>query len=328
MSKALGKGESIIENGNMRTAYKKAVEEALMDAVREYYGNNSDNETEIPDITPEYVKFIKSYKITARNTDGYKIDVGVEASLDTVSLKDASRLLNRRLDTAVFAFTPIPGTGLAYSEISKIINNTLQSKNFSTMDQNTFAYVITDPNDTAGIIGAFGGVNSKYLFKFDFEAVFPEEVEGGNLCELTATTDIRIKRGEAKALKVETSSQNPNKKECFTEALTQAVSSTIDYVRANIIQEQSENSHVYSYEIKTINFKNMVSTNKFLIGLRQKGLVNSFRGISFASKENLFSVESLFDKETLVEKIKETGLDKNVGIAIGDKGLILDFNPY
>lgn len=324
-SKAIGKGEAIIEKGNMREAYKVATESALLDAVREYLWNSEEIE-DIPDITPEFIKFIKSYKVTARSVDGYKVNIGVEASLDAVTLKDANQFLNKKLDTAVFVFSPLAsGSPVTNNDVSRTITQILQNKNFSIMEQNKFLYNITNQSDNTQIVNAFGSVNAKYLFKINLDVTYPDIELSENTCEVAMVTDIKMKNGDEKVLKVSIGLPETDKKQCVIDSINQGLASTIDYIRDNIIQEQSENAKVYYYEIKAINFTNMIATNKFFGSLKQKRFVNSYKAASFASKEIIFNIESLFDKDKLKEKISEAKLDKDIKIETNPKGLVLDF---
>lgn len=323
MNKSVGIGEAIIENKDMVAAYKTALDEALIDAIREYLEMNSDNTT-ILDITPEYLKFIKSYKVTSRTADEYKISISVEVALDTVTINDASRFINKRLDTAVFIFKTSPVV-TSNAEIGSIINKTLQLNNFSTMDQSNFSYLITDINDVAQVTNAFSSINGKFMFKFDFTIKEPDATITENVCEVDTTTEIKIKRGEEKALKITTSSLNKDKNKCISEAVAQAVNMTIDYVRTNIIPEEPQNAQVHSYEIQIINYKNMVSTNKFMATLIQKGFINAHKASAFASKEIIFKVESIFDPAGLQQKIREAGLDSAIAVTVQGNGLTLDF---
>lgn len=325
MSKSVGIGEAIIENGDMVAAYKMALDEALIDAIKEYYEIASDNASEIPDITPEYLKFIKSYKITSRTADEFKVNINVEVALDTVTIKDATRFINKRLDTAVFLFKTTPAN-LATNDIGLLINKILQNNNFSTMDQSNFSYMITDMNDIVQVTNAFSGVNGKYMFQFDFNIKYPEKTESLNVCEIETTTAIKIKRGEEKALKITTVSQNPDKLKCLSEAVSQAVNMTMEYVRTNIIKEEPENEQIHSYEIKVVNFKNMVSTNKLISSLVQKGFINTYKTSAFASKEIVFNVESIFTPDGLMKIIKEAGLDKDMTVNQNLNGLTFDFD--
>lgn len=310
----------------MRAAYKTALESALIDAVREYLWN-SEEVAEIPDITPEFIKFVKSYKVTSSSVDGYKINVGVEAVLDAVTLKDANQFLNNKIDTAVFVFSqPTTNSPLTNMEVSKIITQILQSKNFSTMEQNKFSYNITNPNDNIQIVNTFGSVNAKYLFKINLDITYPDIEQSDNICDVAMVTDIKMKNGEEKVLKVSVGLPELDKKQCVAGSISQGLTTTIDYIRNNIIQEHSENAQVYYYEIKAVNFTNMIATNKFFGSLKQRRFVNNFKAASFASKEIIFNIESLFDKDKLKEKISEAGLDKNININVDSKGLILDFS--
>ena len=334
ISKTIGLGEAIIENSNMKAAYKTAIQNALLDAIREYYVNASEN-GEIPDVTPEYIKFIKSYKITSRNIDDFKVFVSVEAYLDNVTIKDPKPFLTKRLDTIVFMFSNLPEAVISDSEISKTMNNVLQAQNFSTMDQNNFAYLITDPENKPQIINAFNSVGAKYLLLFSFVLTYPEHLEKNQsiideptyTCEITVNANLRSKQGKEKKITLSINSGNKDRTKCAKEAMNKGLISLVEYLRTNILLDEATISRIHSYQIKVINFKNMVNTNKFFESLKQKGFVNSYKVTSFASKEVLFNVETIFEPTILQQKITDAGLNQNIIVKNENNGLVLDFSP-
>ncbi len=311
----------------MRSAYKNALDNAIIGAVRAYYKSNMSGGSKTPDISPEYVKFVKSYKILSRSVSGYTVRIRIAADLDNVALQDAGIFINNPVNTAVFVFDGISSKILSDDEQAVIIDRALTSKNFSTNEQRNFLYGVSDMGSNSQVSKQFKNVYSRYLFKFSFKPSFDNLSDPDNSCELTTTTDILSRDGQSRTLKIETSSLKFNEKQCVSDAMRKAVVATVDYARTNLIQIPEQNKQLNSYKIKAINFKNMVGTNNFISALKQRGFISQYRAVSFSGKEIVFQIESYFTEKELEEKLKTvTSDDMNFTYSTDGEGIILDFS--
>lgn len=319
-------GKAVIEKGDMRTAYKNALENALIGSVRSYYKSNLPSRS-MPDISSEYIKFIKRYNILSRDVTDYTVSVRILTELDTVALKDAGVFINNPVNNAVFVFSGIADNILSTDKQSSLIDNALLSKNFSTGEQRNFQYAITDMENRSQVLDAFKNFYSNYLFIFKFSPTFSDMKNSDNNCELVTTTEVISKDAQNRTLKIETGSAQTNQDRCISESMQKAVISTIDYIRINIIQEPDQNRILLSYKIKAINFKNMVGTNNFISALKQRGFITDYKATSFSGKEVIFQVSSYFNQQELSEKLKSVSSDDlNFTYYTDDNGIVLDFS--
>lgn len=316
-------GRAGIEKSNMRIAYNQAVHNALINAIRQYYSQqNSDN---MPDISKEYIKFVKSFKVVSQEVIGSTISIKIVADLDNIGLQDANIYINNSVNTAVFTYYGVNEDILSNDRQARIINNALVSKNFTTNDQDNFIQGITDIKSSSDIKSQFGNTYSFYLFKFSFDGKFKNLSNPDFGCELITTTDILSKNSETHTLKIETNSTNKNQGDCISDAMSQAVVSTIDYIRKNLI-ETTGDKELHKYQIKAINFKNMVGTNNFLSALKQRGFIQNYKAISFTGKEVVFEIDTYFNKEDLSNKLYSVKSDDmNFKYEVDSKGITLDF---
>ena len=317
-------GSAVIEKGDMRSAYKNALDNAIIGAVRAYYKSKATDK--MPDISPEYIKFVKGYKILSRSVSGYTLRIRIAADLDNAALQDAAVFIDKPVNTTVFVFSGIPSKILPDDEQAIIIDKALASKSFSTGEQKNFLYGISDMGSRSQAIRQFKNVYSKYLFKFSFKPSFDNLSDPDNSCELVASTDIIQRDGDTRTLKIETSSLKANEKQCISDAMTKAVATTIDYARSNLIRVPEQTKRLISYKIKAINFKNMVGTNNFISTLKQRGLIVNYKAASFSVKEIVFQVESYFSEKELEEKLKfVTSDDISFTYSSDEEGIVLDF---
>lgn len=308
----------------MRLAYSRAVNNALINAIREYYKeNNPDN---IPDISREYIKFIRSYSIISQAIEGSTIYIRLSANIDDIGLQDAKIYIDNPVDSAVFVFSGINEEVLPLETQAKIIERSLVSKNFSTNDQRNFIYNINNMKSKKEAEEQFKNVYSHYLFRFIFSSKFEDFSNSDHNCELITTTDIVSKDGFTQTLKVETYSSNTDKNKCISDAMSKAIVSTIDYIRNNLIEAPDTTKELYTYYIKVINFKNMVGTNNFFAALKKRGFIKDYKATSFSGKEVSFKIDSYFDKNDLSTKLYSVNTDDlNFTYEVNNDGIILDF---
>lgn len=314
-----------ITNGNLRYAYNKAVQNALINAIKGYYRQNSENAIEV---TAEFVKFIKSYSIINQNINDKSVEVTLKVSLDDDALQDARLIVSHHTDSAVYLQRGISADILPSGEIRQTISKILSSKQFSLKDETKFLDMINNPSLDNQIQEAFKKTESQNMFIFDFTPVTDtEEFENDrNKCEILTHILIFSKKGDNKNLKITTGSLNTTPKYCYSEAIAYAVDNAVAYVRENIIQIPDTSPKLQKYNIKCINFTNMVATKNLLDTLLQRGIIKSSKPISYSQKSIIFEVESFFNTEELDNKIQTLSLSQKPKSSFTKKEFILDFS--
>ena len=134
------------------------------------------------------------------------------------------------------------------------------------------------------------------------------------------------KKSEAKTIQITTGSNNTNTAYCYNDAVKQAATETITYVRENIVKLPETAAKLQKYEIKLVNANNFVITKNIMDTLLKRGLIKSSKTVSYNQKSVVFEVESYFSPEELGNKVQSSKLPmKPTKMEFGKKELVLDF---
>ena len=320
-------GKAAVKNLKLRDAYYSALNNAKLASIRWYYKENNITDMEVNE---DFFKFIKSYSILEQNMDDNNtISVKLKIDLDDEALKDARLLLNQYADAAVYLYRGIDDTILHAKQIQNTITNILSSQQFSLSDQALFLGKIDDMYDEKKINNAFNDINSTSLIIFDFRVItnLEEFKDTSNMCEVETTVTIINKKNDSKTIQIVTGNDNRNITKCYNNAIKQAATDTVTYVRDNIIQLPETAVKLHKYNINFINANNLVLTKNIIDTLSQRGLLKSYKTVSYSQKNVVFEVDSYFSPEELSRKIQELNFPKQPNkIEFNDKKLILDFS--
>ena len=320
-------GKATIKNMRLRDAYYSAMNNAKLASIRWYYKENQITDVEVNE---DYLKFIKSYSILEQNIEDNKtVSVKLKIDLDDTALKDARLLLNQYADSVVYLYRGIDDNILPAKQIQTTINNTLSAKQFSLADQALFLGKLDDINDESKITKAFNDINSTSLIIFDFRVIesIEEYKNPDNKCEVETTVSIYNKKNDTKTIQIVTGNDNSNITKCINNAIKQSAADTVAYVRDNIIQLPETAAKLYKYNIDFNNANNLVLTKNIIDTLSQRGLIKSYKTISYSQKNVVFEVDTYFSTEDLGRKIQELKFAKQpTKIEFNDKKLILDFS--
>lgn len=320
-------GKAVVKDLRLRDAYYNALNNAKLSSIRWYYKENNIKDMEVNE---DYFKFIKSYSVLEQNIDDNNtISVKLKIDLDDTALKDARLLLNQYADSAVYLYRGIDNTVLLAKQIQNTITNTLTAKQFSLADQALFLGKIDDLYDKKKINKAFSEINSTSLIIFDFRVIesIEEFKDINNVCEVETTVTIMNKKNDSKTIQIVTGNDTGNISKCYNNAIKQAASDTVAYVRDNIIQLPETAAKLQKYNINFINANNLVLTKNIIDTLSQRGLIKSYKTVSYSQKNVVFEVDSYFSTEELSKKLQELNLQKQpTKIEFNDKKLILDFS--
>ena len=320
-------GKATIKNLRLRDAYYSALYNAKISSIRWYYKENKITDMEVND---DFFKFIRSYSILEQNIeDNTTVTVKLKIDLDDAALKDARLLLNQYDDSTVYIYRGIDDTILPAKQIQNTITNTLSSKQFSLAEQALFLGKIDDIYDEKKINKAFREVNSASLIMFDFRIInnIEDFKEPDNICEVETTVTIVNKKNNSKTIQIVTGNDNNNIIKCYNNAVKEAATDTVAYVRDNIIQLPETATKLQKYNINFVNASNLVLTKNIIDTLSQRGLIKSYKTVSYSHKNVVFEVDSYFSTEDLSRKIQELNFPKQPNkIEFNDRKLILDFS--
>lgn len=320
-------GNATIKNLKLREAYYSAINNAKLASIRWYYKENNINNM---DVNEDFFKFIKNYSILEQNiVDNSTVSIKLRIELDDTALKDAKLLLNQYEDSAVYLYRGIDDTIVSKKQIQSTITNLLLAKQFSLTNQELFLGKINDVYNEEQILKSFNDTDVVSLIIFDFRTIeqFEEFQNQNDMCEIESTVTVMNKKSGNKTIQIITGNNENNSSKCYNNAIRQATSDTVAYVRDNIIKLPETVAKLKKYDIDFVNANNLVLTKNIMDTLSQRGLIKSFKTISYSQKNVVFEVNSYFSAEELFGKIQELKLSKQpTKIEFNNTKLILDFS--
>lgn len=317
-------GTAKIRRG-MTAAYLDALNDSMIGAIRWYYKENQIKDIEV---TNEFTKFVKGFEILESNliNDNTTIQLRLKIDLDEDSLKNAKFMIKQHADSVVYYQGGIPSEYVSYQNVQNTINKVLISNSFDLKNLDDFLSKIED-YDANGYKKAFKKTGSDYLFLFNFQPVEQGQYKDqDNLCELLTTVEIVSKKDGAKTLQVTTGSKLNNTNYCYQAAVKEAISSTVQYVRENIIKLPETSLKLQEYKIKFINFTNMVNTKNIMDMLKNKGFIKNFKTLSYSQNTVEFNVQTYFPEEDLISKVIDKDNSAGIKFKISRGEISIDLN--
>jgi len=323
-----GYGAAVLnEKNSFYEIEEMAKKSALVNALVRYFKSvrKDSPELKLPAINDEYLKFIKSFKITKRYMKGHTVVYQILADIDDVSLSNISFYINKATNSVVFYIEGLPGdiaqTGLVEKEVTGILNK----NSFTTADNENFQEDIYYKKNKTDIYKIFQQTGSQFLFAFDVKSKF-EKTDEFVICDIDLITHIYSRDAEYKPILASTKSIKEVKSLCVEDALSNAMNKTISYVRKELVKLPQNNMEIQTYKIQAKGFGKFIRVKDFIDKLQNKKVIKKHRISSYAMNEVTFEVDSLFDKPSLINKIIDMTGEFNYQIVPSDKEeIILDF---
>lgn len=321
-------GTAIIENNNLRKAQHQAQENALLNALKSYFETNEDP-AEMPEVTIEFFKFIKSYKVLERYVSDFTVYYTIEADIDEVAKNDLTHYLNRITHSVIYFINnndieKVPE--VSKSLVNKVTKNILSEYSFSSKYQDAFELKLSESPDFEEIIRHFGISKARHLFYIEINANCQNK-EDMNNCNVSTVSRIFLKDRNFPAIKAPSSASASSIKEAFMTAYDKNLNNTLQYVRANLISLPELQTEVTDIKIEVINYKTFSSIQKIFNTLKRKRMINEFNIQSYTANKIIFNIESTFTQTKLISKLK-TLIDKfEFSVMHKNNSILMDFAP-
>ncbi len=317
-------GSAVIIHNDLRSADKKALQNALLNGIHKYFETVSSDEN-IPEITPEFIKFINSYKITERFISDFKVFYKVIVDIDQVSESDLGHFIKKITNSAIYY---IKSNNKDYLRISpnmfKNINEIFNKYNFSTSHQDEFYNNLSDNPDIDELIKQFELSQASYLFYIILDISCDSVFEQAQ-CELKSNTQIFSKNEKFPTIQAPSKKMKDNSENFFTDLFYNNLESTINYIRKNIIKLPEAKITNKNYEFKVKNYKKFSTVQKIFNYLKGKEIISAFKPKAFTQKLIVFNVVSTFDLIKLQDKLSLIADTYNFHTYIDNGNLTIDF---
>jgi len=309
-----------VMNGNIVEADAEAREAALLNALHNYFNRLKENRPnkEIPDVTTEFFKFIKSYKIANREYIDNSVRYTILADVDDVALNDLMYFVTNVVNTAVYNIT-----GLSRElETNDKIAASFADYKFDTKYQSDFQANLRENSTEKERRSTFRKSQPQYFM--DMSVLREPSAEGS--CTIILTTKTYSKTKEFQTLKTKSSSESDNEDECVMDALTLNLLKTLSYVRTNFIPLPSAEKIEKTFSITAENYGNFATPKKLMDELQTRSFINSYKIISFAGSKLSIEAQTYVDADVLIKKLQSIEAEYGFSAVKADSNnILLDF---
>lgn len=307
-------------DGNIAKADTDARQQAMLSALKNYFNilKSSQPNTEIPDVTTEFFKFIKSYKIADREYNDDNVTYTILADVDDVALNDLMYFVKHIVNTIVYNIT---GADMDVDLDSRIAS-ALKEYKFDTKYESDFQANLKDNSTPEERKAAFKAGQSQYFL--DMSALREPAPEGQ--CTIILTTKTFSKTKEFKILKTKSSSTANNESDCVKNAVALSLVKTLSYVRENFIPLPKTEKVMKTFSVTAENYRNFAVPKKLMDELKSRSFINSYKIISLAGNKLDMQIKTYVDLNILAKKLQS--IENNYGFVINkaeDNKILLDF---
>jgi hypothetical protein len=310
-------------NDDIRTANSKALEQSLLKALKNYFSKlkTRQPDVEVPDVTTEFFKFIRSYKIVDRGYVEDSVYYNVLADVDDVALNDLMYFVKEVVNSSVYNVT-----GMNNDEaLDRKIDATLADYKFNTNYQSDFQANLLEESSSEFRIGAFRKSQAQYYFDLAIER---EPAEEGS-CIAVLTTKTYSKTKEFQTLKTKSSFSAETDEECMLEAFNLSFVKTLGYVRENFIPLPAGEKILQTITLTAENYDNFATPKKIMEELKKRTFIESYSIKGFSGKKLDVEITTYIALDLLLKKLQSIESEYNFkSFKDEEDNILLDFNTY
>ncbi|MGA1845913.1 hypothetical protein [Deferribacter abyssi] len=315
-------GTSVIENNNLKKADKSALTNALLNAIKKHFEKVTTNKDKIPEITKDFIRFVKSYKILNRYIKDYTVYYHLLVNVDEITVDDLPLFFNNLKQSVIYYIV-----NMSNLNNDKNIANIFGKYNLSLKNEDDFLFNLPQNPSYDDLLNEFAKSSAKYLIIFKTN-IISESGEIPYSCKTELITETFTKEKKFKIFKVvSTKSSIISKNDCISNSILSSINKAVEYIKNNYIELPKINISKNELTLTFINFNNLSIILKLLKVLDNKHYIEKYKMKSFSLNEAVFDIISLLPVDNLEKKLKL--LQKNYKyniINFGNGEIIIDFS--
>lgn len=315
-----GSSTKPVMNGNIVVADSEAREQAILNALKNYFNKLKANQPdkEIPDVTIEFFKFIKSYKIAERAFTDDTVTYTILADVDDVALNDLMYFVDNVVNTAVYN---IEGIGVE-TGLSNNISGAFKEYKFDTKHQSDYQANLKENSTPEERTEAFKNSDSQYFL----EMSLIREPSAEGQCTIILTTKTYSKTKEFKTLKTRSSSEDIDDDQCVLSAFSLSFLKTLGFIRKNFIPLPSGEKVLSTYNLVAENYDNFATPKKIMEDLKKRAFIDSYKIKSFAGNKLDIEISAYLSSEILIKKLQSIEAEYGFSSRVDESNnILLDF---
>ncbi|KAA0258046.1 hypothetical protein FHQ18_06525 [Deferribacter autotrophicus] len=315
-------GTSVIENNDLKKADKNALTNALLNAIKKHFENVTSDKDRIPEVTKDFIRFVKSYKILDRYIKDYTVYYHLIVKVDEITVDDLPLFFNNLRQSVIYYL-------FNYSNFNtdEKITNIFEKYNLSLKYEDDFLFNLPQNPSYDDLLNEFAKSNAKYLIIFKTKAISVSE-ETPYFCKTELITETFTKEKKFKTFKVvSTKSSIVSKDDCISNSILSSINKAVEYIKNNYIELPNINLSKNELTLTFINFSNFRIIKKLLEELDNKHYIEKYKMKSFSLNEAVFDTISPLTIDNFEEKLKllQKSYKYNI-INFGNGQIIIDFS--
>lgn len=321
-----GVGEAVVEGNDLKIAETNAKQNALEDAIYNYLRSKTTENNTIPEITSEYFKFLRAYKIISRNVANFKITYTIDADIIDFDIADVYHMVNKVVASAIYVMN-MKGDleDIDEQKINNIIKNKFNEYNIDTKYEEDYIFTLNDKKSTDEIVTQFANSKAQYLFIMIVDSNI-NKIDNKAYCRVELLTNIYTRENKNKPIKAISTSINEDPEKSFELSLNKSLDKMFNYVINNIIILNKSNSTIFNLKINFTGFKRIGEVYDILNFMDDRGLINHYNIEQFGREKILTEIKTIYSSEELVDKIKRYKENENFKVLLDSQGIELHFN--
>ncbi len=319
---AEGSGSSVIHEGNVKAAENSARENALKNAMRNFFSSADNNS--VPEITSEFLKFITRYKITSRYVKDNTVFYSVSADIDEIAMSNINYYIREATNSVVFDITGKLKEDLRPS-LLKTASEALQQHRFTAANNQDFLASMPDSPKAEDMITAFSTTPAQFLFIFTLSTDTKPEGEIFS-CEAELYLKPYSRDKDYPAVKVTGKAVQETDDLCINEAFRTSVLTASDYIRTNMIPLPETVNTVTKYSVRAVSFSKFADVKEFMDFLKRREIFREYSIKTFSLEEAIFEADTVFSRDALLRNLNELKARYGYTARIEGDELLLDFS--
>ncbi|GHU84285.1 hypothetical protein AGMMS49941_01520 [Deferribacterales bacterium] len=298
-------------NGDLRSAQKRALNNALMGGLRLYVEGL--RPAKPLNIGEEHLTFIKSYAILSRTLSGDSVETTVRLNIDDAIGDEAANNMVSNTSQAVFVVTGLPDY-MKTDDVRRALADIFRQYQYSTNDQIAFEQEVIDQENHSDLLSAFQSISAQYVYNFHVKLT---DLAAGSSCTLVADTSYATATKSSSLvhlMRKEVVANDSDAAKCVQLALNKAVDAALLFSRGSVAQASAQKAELYNV---TISFEGQdaKTTNSVIDTLKKRRIVLTGDMSSFDGNVSIFEVTGYLAASALADRIRSLGFDGVAGIS-------------
>ncbi len=320
-----GIGDAVIEDNNLKIAEIAAKNNAIENSIYNYLKSKISESNTIPEITSEFFKFLRSYKIISRNVENYRVTYTIESDIIDFDIEEVFHMVKKLVTSAVYIVN-VKGDleDIEENEINAFVDKKFNNYNIETKYESDYLFALHNKEDFDEVIKSFANSKAQYLFILLIDSNITR-IDQKVYCRVEILTNIYTRESKSKPIKTISTSIAEDPKKALTLSLNKSLDKMLIYVNNNIIKLSKNSNSINSFNINFLNFNRIAEVYELLNFMTERGWVSSYNIGTFGREKVVVEIKTSFSPEELIEKVYKYNENNNFDIVLKNKEIELIF---